>query len=87
LKNVTQFVAMVFAAPVRPAGTPEDEPADELDDEAGAEADGGAEVATGADVAEVVDELEPELPHAASTRQPTAATARRSDLTLERVYI
>ncbi|HUN37313.1 MAG TPA: hypothetical protein VMU95_35385 [Trebonia sp.] len=90
LKNVTQFVAIVFAVPVRLAGTPDEDPADELDadTEADAEAAGvvAAGVVAGAEVA-VVDELELELLHAASARQLTAATAMRSDPTLDRVFI
>jgi hypothetical protein len=84
LKNVTQFVAIVFAVPVRLAGTPDDDPADELDDVAGAEAGAAGVVAAGAEVA-AGDELE--LLHAASARQLTATAARRSDPTLDRVFI
>jgi hypothetical protein len=80
LKNATQFVAIVFAVPVRPAGTPEDEPVPLAADEAAAEADAGAEVVAGADE----DELD-ELLHAAavSARQATPAAAT-SDCHLDR---
>jgi hypothetical protein len=81
LKNVTQFVAIVFAVPVRVDGTPDDEPVAELD----VDADAAGVVAT-AEVA-AGGELELALLHAASARQLTAAAAMRSDPTLDRVFI
>jgi len=88
LKNVTQFVAIVFAVPVKLAGTPDDEPAGELDDVAEAEAAGvvAAGVVAAAEVA-AGGELELALLHAASARQLTAAAAMRSDPTLDRIFI
>jgi hypothetical protein len=79
LKNSTQFVAIVLAVPVRPAGTPEDEPADEPDELADAVAAGAEVVAAGAEVVAAADEDEDEpdelLLHAAavSVRQATPA--------------
>ncbi|HTU75687.1 MAG TPA: hypothetical protein VMG38_19400 [Trebonia sp.] len=93
LKKVTQFVAIVFAVPVRLAGMPGDEPADELDDVADTEAAGTAgalagDGPVGAEVAGVgAGADEPELLHAASARQLRAAAAMRSDPTLDRVFI
>lgn len=89
LKKVTQFVAIVFAVPVRLAGTPDEEAADELDDVAGAEAEAEAAevvaVVAGAEVAGA-DELELPPLHAASARL-AAAAAMRSDPLLNRVFI
>jgi hypothetical protein len=82
LKNVTQFVAIVFAVPVRPAGTPGAEPVALAAGEAAAEADtAGAEVVAGADE----DGELGELLHAAavSARQATPAAAT-SDCHLDR---
>jgi hypothetical protein len=94
LKNVTQFTATAFAAPVRLAGTPEGVPAGA--EVAGAEVAGaevaGAEVA-GADVvaaAEVAgadeDELDELLLQAAtvSVRHATAAADAATDCHLDR---
>jgi hypothetical protein len=92
-KNVTQFVATVFAAPVRPAGIFELEPdaaaeaeaeAEALADEAGALADEAGALADEAeDVGEAGGaedvELDPEL-HAASARQLTVAATASSGL-------
>jgi hypothetical protein len=86
LKNATQLVAIVFAVPVRLAGTPEDEPVEPpvaLAEAAGAEDAAGAEVvvAAGGGVEDVLDELL----HAAavSARQATPAAAT-SDCHLDR---
>jgi hypothetical protein len=83
-KNITQFVATVFASPVRPAGMFEsteleaaaDAEAEALADEAGALAGAAADVvaAGGAEVVEL-DEL-----HAASARQLTVAATARNGL-------
>jgi hypothetical protein len=88
LKKVTQFVAIVFAVPVRLAGTPDEEAADELDDVADAEAEAeaeAAEVVAGAEVAGA-DALELPPLHAASARL-AAVAAMRSDPLLNRVFI
>jgi hypothetical protein len=93
LKNATQFSATVFASPVRPAGTPEDDPpADELADAeaAGAEVAGadvaGAELLAGADDAAAEDELDELLLQAAavSVRQATPAAHATTDCHLDR---
>jgi hypothetical protein len=88
-KKVTQLVAIVLAVPVRLAGTPDDEPADDEPDavaEAEAVAAGvvAAGVVAGTEVA-VLGELE--LLHAEIARQLTATTAMRSDPALDRVFI
>ena len=88
LKNATQFSATVSASPVRPAGTPEDEPAAELADAeaAGAELagadDAAAELLAGADE----DELDELLLQAAavSVRQATPAAHATTDCHLDR---
>ncbi|HEX9042303.1 MAG TPA: hypothetical protein VF838_14955 [Trebonia sp.] len=80
-KNATQFVATVFASPVRPAGMFESEleaaadaETEALADEAGALADAAADVVAAGGAEDV--ELDPEL-HATSARQlAVAATAR-----------
>ena len=77
LKNSTQFVAIVFAVPVRLAGTPEGVPPAAADVEVAAGAEvvaAGAEVAAGADEDDE-DELDELLLHAAavSVRQATPA--------------
>jgi hypothetical protein len=85
LKNATQFVAIVFAVPVKLAGTPEPEPAAEV--AAGAEV---AEVAAGAEVVAAAEEEEldelPPLLHAVavSARHATPAAHATSDLSLVR---
>ena len=87
LKNVTQFVAIVLAVPVRLAGTPEDEPVDEPVEVAAGVVAAAEVVAAGAEdeaAGADVDELD-ELLHAAavSARQATPAAAT-SDCHLER---
>jgi hypothetical protein len=82
LKNVTQFVAIVFAVPVRPAGTPGAGLVALAVGEAAAEADAAeADVVAGADKDDEVDGLL----HAAavSARQATPAAAT-SDCHLDR---
>jgi hypothetical protein len=83
-KNVTQFVATVFASPVRPAGmfefAPEaaaDGEAEVLADEAGALGDAAEDVGEATGAVDVV--LDPEE-HAVSTRQPAVAVTARSVL-------
>ena len=85
-KNVTQFVATVFASPVRPAGMFESEleaaaeaeaEAEALADEAAALADAAAEVVAAGGAEDV--ELDAEL-HAASARQLTVAATARNGL-------
>ena len=87
MKNVTQFVAIVFAVPERVAGTPEDEPVDEPVGVAAGVVAAAEVVAAGAeDEAAGVDEDElDELLHAAaeSARQATPA-ATTSDCHLDR---
>jgi hypothetical protein len=96
-KNVTQLVATVFAAPVRPAGMFESEldaaaeaeaEAEALADAAGALAEAGALADAAEDAVEaggVEDvELDPEL-HAASARQLTVAATARNGL-MERIF-
>ena len=84
LKNVTQFVATVFASPVRPAGMFEsaleaaaDAEPEALADEAGALADEAEDVGEAGGVEDV--ELDPEL-HAASAKQLTVAATARNGL-------
>jgi len=89
LKNATQFSATVSASPVRPAGTPEDEPAAELADAeaAGAELAGAdvaaAELLAGADDEDELDELLLQAA-AVSVRQATPAAHATTDCHLDR---
>jgi hypothetical protein len=85
-KNATQFVATVFAAPVRPAGIFESAPEAAADGEtealAGADALGeeAAALAEAEDAGEAggVEDVELDELHAASARQPAvAATATK----------
>jgi hypothetical protein len=83
-KNVTQFVATVFASPVRPAGMFESAPdaaavgaAEVLAAEAEALADAAADVVAAGGAEDV--ELDPEL-HAASARQLTVAATATNGL-------